>query len=276
VRRPSITAIFAVALLRAHAAPNEIPFEFREGLLWIKATVPQSPDPLNLLVDTGAGVSVLDTRVAERLKLKFGRAVNVRSVETILTGHWLQPLPIKANGIQLPENYLAVDLQKLNQSCASPVDGLLGADFFREKVIQIDFTAQKLVLLTDSPAHNTHTLPLQFRPCGMRIPISVNRRGAQWVRLDTGCASALQWVTSSVHPEDCSRKAAIGLAEILVPQTETTVQIGSLYFEKVPTGVHEKPIFMGEAGLLGNGLLSRFSSITIDAKSGRLILAPTP
>jgi hypothetical protein len=64
------------------------------------------------------------------------------------------------------------------------------------------------------------------------------------------------------------------LTELSIPQTQTTVQIGSHEFQNVPTGLHEKPIFHGEAGLLGNGLLSRFSSITIDAKSGRLLLEP--
>ena len=68
------------------------------------------------------------------------------------------------------------------------------------------------------------------------------------------------------------RRTAIGLTEISIPQTETTVGIGEHEFEKVPTGLHETAIFPGEAGLLGNALLSQFSSITIDAKAGRVIL----
>jgi len=31
---------------------------------------------------------------------------------------------------------------------------------------------------------------------GMRVPISVDGQKRQWVRLDTGCATAFQWVTS--------------------------------------------------------------------------------
>jgi len=65
---------------------------------------------------------------------------------------------------------------------------------------------------------------------------------------------------------------AIGLAEISIRQTETTVGIGEHEFERVPTGLHERAIFPGEAGLLGNDLLSRFSTVTIDAKAARLIL----
>ena len=108
----------------------------------------------------------------------------------------------------------------------------------------------------------------------MCVPIAVNGQKRQWVRLDTGCATPLQWVTSSVRFQDCSPKVAIGLAEVSIPQTETAVEIGNHKFESVPTGLHEQPIFAGEAGLLGNGLLSRFSRVTIDAKSRRLILEP--
>jgi len=82
----------------------------------------------------------------------------------------------------------------------------------------------------------------------------------------------LQWVTSDVRPEQCARRMAIGLVEISIPQTETTVGLGEHEFKKVPTGLHDVAIFPGEAGLLGNGLLSRFSTVTIDAKAGRLVL----
>jgi len=269
-------AIFAVLFLNACvtiAADNEIAFEYREGLLWVKATVPQSSDHLNLLLDTGAGVSVLNTATAERLKLKLGCPVNVRGVENTFTGHRLKDVKVIAGGIQLPSPYLAVDLQNLSSSCAQPVDGLLGADFFCGRIVQIDFEAHKIRIVAPQPESGVAGLvPIQLRPCGMCVPIRVNGRKSQWVRLDTGCASALQWVTSKVRREDCMPKTAIGLAELSIPQTETTVQLGGEEFKNVPTGLHEKPIFQGEAGLLGNGILSRFASITIDAKSRRLIL----
>src|SRR6266516_8025625 len=115
-------------------------------------------------------------------------------------------------------------------------------------------------------------LPLQLRLCGMRVPIGVNDHKRQWVRLDAGCATALQWVTSDVRPEQCGRKMAIGLTEISIPQAVTTVGIGGHEFGNVPTGLHETAIFPGEAGLLGNGLLSRFSTVTINARACRVIL----
>jgi hypothetical protein len=277
VRLPCLIATLALAG-KAHAAlppETEIPFESCEGLLWVKASSPHSTEPLNLLLDTGAAVTVLNNAAADRLKLAHGRRITVQGVGTTLSGSALKPAPLTANGIQLPSPGLAVDLQKFSDSCSRPVDGLLGADFFRRRIVQLDFSAGKLRILAAAPAPRlADTLPLQFRSCGIRVPVSVNGRKPEWVRLDTGCASALQWVTSSVRAEDCIKKPAIGLAEVAVPQTETTVQLGSHNFDGLPTGIHDKPIFMGEAGLLGNGLLSRFSSVIIDGKSRRLILGP--
>lgn len=267
--------VFAAAFVRVQAAPvtlAEFPFEYREGLLWIEVVIPQSEKPLNFLVDTGAGVSVINLNTAKRIGLKLGQQVTVRGVDAMLTGYWQQQMSAKVGEVRLPREYLAVDLEKLSSSCARPVDGLVGADFFRERVVQIDFDAQKIRLLKpDKAGKSDQDLPLQLRSCGMRVPIRVNGHERQWVRLDTGCATALQWVTSVV-PDQCTHQMAIGLAEISIPQTKTTVGIGEHEFKSVPTGLHDKAIFPGEAGLLGNGLLSRFSSVTIDANAGRVTL----
>ena len=52
----------------------------------------------------------------------------------------------------------------------------------------------------------------------------------------------------------------------------TEVSVGGKYFADVPTMLHANEIFAGERGLLGNGILSRFERVTVDAKSGFLVL----
>ena len=266
--------ILLTALFQVQAAPTllaEFPFQLREGLLWIEVDIRQSEKPLNFLLDTGAGVSAINLNTAKRIGLKLGREVTVRGVDIKLTGYWQQRMSAKVGDVTLPTEYLAVDLEKLSRSCERPVDGLVGADFFRGRVVQIDFIAQRIRLLKrQGLGPSGDTLPLELRPCGMLVPISVDEHACQWVRLDTGCATALQWVTMEV-PEQCTQQMAIGLAELSIPQTKTTVGLGETKFANVPTGLHETAIFPGEAGLLGNGLLSRFTSITIDAKAGRVI-----
>jgi hypothetical protein len=276
--RPQLWAIttLAISLLKTQAAqdvPAGIPFEFREGLLWVKVTIPKCGQPLNFLLDTGAGASVINLGTADRLGLELGSEITLRGVATTLTGHRLKGISATAGEASLPTDYIAVDLSKLSSSCERPVDGLLGADFFRGRAVQIDFKEQTFRALKPKQLPPSgEILPLQLRPCGMRVPITVNGHKRQWVRLDTGCASPLQWVTARVRSQECKPQVAIGLAEVSIPQTRTTVEIGQQKFADVPTGLHENAIFAGEAGLLGNGLLCRFSRVTIDAKARRLIL----
>lgn len=252
---------------------NEFPFQSKEGLIWIQVNTPKSPKPLNFLVDSGAGVSVVALDVAQQLGLKLGHRVNVRGVGTATKGYWPQHIAASVGDVRLPEDYLAVDLSNLSRACTFGVDGLLGADFFATHVVQIDFKAQIIRLLKSStPDTESEVVPLEFRSCGLRLPIRVNGGKPQWVRLDTGCATALQWVTSKVDFKNCSRQPAIGMDVLSIPMTQTTVHLGRSDFIAVPTGLHAKEIFAGEAGLLGNGLLSRYARVTIDAAEGRLVL----
>ena len=229
-RRLLAVTVFAAALFRLQAASvplAEFPFQYREGLLWIKVNLAQSDKPLNFLLDTGTGVSVVNLGTARRIGLKLGQEVTVHGVETRLTGYWQQRMSAKVADLELPHEFLAVDLEKLSRSCERRVDGLVGADFFRGRVVQIDFDAQKIRLLKREQAGKAgETLPLRLRPGGMCLPISVNGHKGQWVRLDTGCATALQWVTSDVKPEQCARQMSIGLTEISIPQTKTSVCAG--------------------------------------------------
>ena len=253
----------------------ELPIRFHDGLLWLEVNVPQSDKPLNFLLDTGASVSVLDLNTAQRLGLKLGSQVSVTGVGTTLSGHWPVKMSAKANQIELPGNYLALDLSKLSAACSNSVEGLVGADFLSDQVVQIDYAAQKLRLLAAKPpGENANSIPLEARRCGLRVAVSVDGGNRQWVRLDTGCATALQWVTTAVPPRQCASKQAVAFSELSIPQTTTSISLGRWRVEGVPTGLHREAIFPGERGLLGNELLARFGVVTIDAKNGRLILGP--
>ncbi len=252
---------------------SELPIQFREGLLWMEVCVPQSKEPLHFLLDSGASASVVDLSTARRLGLELGPKVSVTAVATALTGHWPVKLSAKASQLELPGEFLALDLGKLSGACSRSVDGLIGADFFRDRVVEIDYLAQKLRVLAAAPSDaGTNAVPLEARPCGFRVPVNVNGGRSHWVRVDTGCATAFQWVTSKERADRCTSKLAVGLAELSIPQTMTGIRIGNHFLDTVPTGLHRKAIFAGESGLLGNGVLAQFGVVTIDAKAGRLIL----
>lgn len=268
---------FAAALVTARAAqppgPAEIPFEFREGLIWVAARVPQSSGPLNFLLDSGAGVSVINLRTAERLHLSLGERVSVQGVGSTTEGHWPQRLRVTAGDVALPEKFLAVDLEQLSQACACHVDGLIGADFFGGRVVQIDFRARKIRLLSSGHGlESREALPLKLKHGAFTVPLEFNGGKPKWVRVDTGCAGALHWTTGEGRTVPGTPRTAVALTPVSVRVTQASVRLGASEFTAVPVELHEKQIFAGEVGLLGNGLLSRFPAVTIDARGGRLLL----
>lgn len=254
----------------------QVPFDFRDGFIWVHVTSPASQRTLNFLVDSGAQVSVINASTAMELGLKGGRPVQVIGVGTSTSGTWPQALDARAGSIELPQNYLKLDLSELSNACTNGVvDGIIGADFFRDKVVQIDFARRTLRILREAtaPAGN-EVLPLKVRPCGMLVQARINDSKPQWIRLDTGCASALQWVTAAVRQEACTKRIAVALSSFPLRVTQTSLKLGSLRFDAVPTDVQPKEIFPGEKGLLGNALLSRFQTVTINTKGKEVILGP--
>jgi predicted aspartyl protease len=255
------------------SAGSEFPFQSRDGLIWLQVHARESDQPLNFLLDSGAGASVVNLPTAQKLGLKHGARVSVQGVHSRSTGYWGLPLSAAPDSVPLPKDFLAVDLGELSRACECRVDGLLGADFFSNRVVQIDFTAHKVRLLaTPRSSAGDVELALRKEHNTFLVPIGVNGEDPKWVRLDTGCAAALHWVTSGARSKSFDQRMSVALTKLSVPQTQVTVQLGELRFGGVTTGLHERQIFPGEAGLLGIGLLSRFSSVTIDAVAGRVVL----
>lgn len=271
-----VALIFGVDLSYAASdAVQVIPFQFKEGFIWVQVSEPRSCSPLHFLLDTGASVSVIDVSTAKLLGAKLGRPVKVQGVQSEVQGFWRTRLNAEASEFKLPTDYLGLDLSSLSGACQTRIDGLIGLDFFKGRAVEIDFKGSVLRVLEKGESSKSKRIPIEIRSCGVRIPIIVNGKPNQWVRLDTGCASGLQWVTEEFPAETCmGQKAAVGLTPISMTQTRSNVEIGGFSIIDVSTGLHKKQIFPGEAGLLGNGVLQKLERITIDLKSKSFSFEP--
>ena len=121
------------------AAVAEFPIAVREGMLWVEVRIPETQRKLELLLDSGAEASVLDLQTAKDIGLTLGAPVGVRGVHASTEGYWCGTRGAEANGVELPNRFLALDLNRLSGSCGRKVDGLIGADFFKNKIVQLDF-----------------------------------------------------------------------------------------------------------------------------------------
>ncbi len=268
-----LASLLLIALtpgLRAQPA-SAVPFQYRNGLLWIEVFAAGSPRPLRFLVDSGASHSVIDLAAARRCGLRLGRAELVKGVGCETEARHVDGFRAQVAGQPLPSALLALSLDNVSAATGQHIDGLLGADFFRSRIVQIDFAARQLRLLGTCPSPaRAFTLPTRNLNQAICVPIAVNGRGSQWVRVDTGCDEALQWVASGMRASGSKRKVSIGVAGASLSFANTDVKIGSQLFSGIRTGLHRREIFPGEDGLLGNGLLSRFR-LTFDGVGHRVV-----
>jgi hypothetical protein len=257
------------------ASSTDVPFNLHAGLIWVQVDRPGCGRPLNFILDSGAEVSAIDLATVLRLHLDLGQPITIRGVSGTTGGYWPEYLPARMGGISLPTNYLAMDLSAVGDACHRKVDGLIGADFFAGRVVQIDFAKEKIRLLENcKPGANAQILPLQIEASRLRVPVDVLGIGNAWARLDTGCASALHWAVSAseVTEAGSSQELGVGVSSALIRQNTKSVRLGNLTVKNVSTGMHTEKLLANESGLLGDGLLSQFSLVTIDEPGKQLVL----
>jgi hypothetical protein len=251
-------SLAGAALLFAPArspAETVIPFAYREGLIWVKVKADDGGGPLNFLLDSGAGASVLNLPTARKLGVRLGAAERVRMVGTEEPARRVIGFRATVAGVPVSQSPLAVDLQSTSDLCRVPIDGLLGHDFFRDRIVQIDFKAGCIRLLDRADDRRCcAVVSLRLDHGAFCVPVSINGARPRWTRLDTGCDDALHWVTGTGGTS-----------------AQASLRLGDETIANVTTALHRTELFPAEAGLLGNGVLSNYR-VTIDAVNRRLLL----
>ena len=274
MRRCFLWIFLGLVCSQAFAAqPWELPFRWVDGYLLVDARVAGHPESLTLLVDSGASVGVLSFAAAERLHLALGAVQPVQGLNADAVAHHLGRHPIIAQDAVLGEVQLAVDLARAAELCREPIDGLLGVDFFANRCVQIDFQARHFRFLTEKPlvGSSVTRVPLRWINEVLCAGVQVNGSSRRWARLDTGCNDALHWVVKASVPRSTPRDVTIGFITEERDLTVATLTMGKLTLPAVRTSLHPQPLFRGEAGLLGMGVLGQFRT-TVDALRGELIL----
>jgi len=269
-----VLSLLSLLLHESHASESaEIPCQFQNGLIWLKVQIPGQPRALDFLLDSGASATVLEVATAERIGLKLGSRLTVQGVGTRATGYHVNKFVGRVAGIPLASKVLALDLSSVSRACGRRIDGLVGSDFFEDRIVQIDFERQALRLLTRSqfPTSGCEVLPLAVRRDAICTQVGVAGQSGEWMRIDTGFDSTLRWVAKRTKLK-ALHEASVAFVSGSALSMAADIQLGSIAIPRVKIGVHAKEIFAGESGLLGNGLLSRFI-VTFDLPGKRLLLA---
>src|SRR4051812_35876968 len=92
-------------------AASEFPFRFADGMIWLKVNVPGREAPLNFLLDSGAGVTVLDLKAGSRIGAALGRREIAQGAGGQLEAYRIKDFKGTFGNVALPRSVLAVDLQ---------------------------------------------------------------------------------------------------------------------------------------------------------------------
>jgi hypothetical protein len=243
-----------------------MPFRIARGMILISPSIQGSERPMNFILDSGAGESVLSKNTAKELGLILTKGELVRTVNGTENAHRSETihfnLGTSSRSLRFSADPLVINLASESRTLGTPIDGLIGADFFAGRSVRIDFRKSRLqVSPPGKPGPSATHLPLSRGRNGIFVGLTAGDSSLRRVRLDTGCSRSLCW---SPPTGSALRGSRNGKSMI------TDVNFGSLVISDVSTDLYRKPLFPGEDGLLGTALLSRFESVWIDSVNHRI------
>jgi PDZ domain/Aspartyl protease len=154
----TIAAAVLLTVSRAMpGAPAVVPFELINRHIVIGATVNGSA-PLSFVLDTGDKLAIVDLGRARQLGLALGREARVGGLgSSQLTGYFVTGATVTVPAVPRAAQpvVLALPLAPLASRLGHDFDGLLGADFIRQFVVEIDYAARTVTLHDPAEFHYT-------------------------------------------------------------------------------------------------------------------------
>jgi hypothetical protein len=242
------------------------------------------------MLDTGFSITTIDPRLAELLQLKPIGKTAIAGIAGEEQADLFRGPQFDFGGISYTPRRVAA-LPSERKKRARRMEGILGAGFFRQFVIQVDFQA-KIVQLHSPKDYNYpgggEVVPLKFRNSTAIAEALINIPGRPAVRgqfeIDTGCDSGLclghDFVMANKLLELGGRTQIGGRTGVggdaktklgSVPQ----LQLGRFTVDKPETNffLEGSPVEGHLAGHIGIEVLRQFKVI-FDYSRQRLILEP--
>ena len=192
----------AIALLACHLSPqvalaahnrSEVPFKLYRGYAIVVRGSIGNTHNLNLLIDTGAVPSVLDSRIARKLHLQTTRgtlSVFTQQVEveraTIAN---VQIGLLHANVLSIAVH----DLSNAEQVLGIRVDGMIGLDFLGQTAFTIDYGSKKITVGPVDPSLTA--VPYQSGPGYIVVEMQIRHRIIPLL-VDTGASELVLFQTA--------------------------------------------------------------------------------
>lgn len=168
-------------------------FELARHLIVVKTKINGSDKDYNFVVDTGAGICILDKTIVDEVGAKKTGQANVTDTSNLSNQQNQYTVQsINVGGVEFGEMpVLDMDLRGMSAVGGMKIDGIIGDSFLRFFCVQIDYKKKQLTFsLSAAKTPGKYFVKTKPQPMfqTITVPITIDKKPIEAV-LDTGSSS---------------------------------------------------------------------------------------
>jgi predicted aspartyl protease len=299
-----VTVLACLALLAARAddirfangnSALRIPFDMANRHIAFRARV-NGHDGFRIVLDTGAGGSVLDAKRAEELGLEAVGQQTSRGAGGTETGSTVHGVAVELPGVELVDQTMGtLALGPISAQGGQPMDGILGYPLLSRVVAEVDYPNRSLSLFDPGRYHYSGrgvSLPITFKDnlpyVKARVVLPDGRSIVGKFVIDTGASTSLILSPGAIEREGIEAslgktitvqaRGVGGARDVRLARVTRLELAGFSLAQPVATLQPPGPGYISAEGTVGNigaGILSRFK-VVLDYPRKRIIFEPGP
>jgi predicted aspartyl protease len=248
--------------LLAADGPVEVPFKLYRGYAIVARGSIAGLEKLNFLIDTGAVPSVVDRRIAHKLKLSGSAeslsvfSQNVHAQRVVLPD--LQIGPVRAERLPV----LVRDLAFIEEGMGVRVDAMIGLDVMAQSSFSINYQSRKMVFGAVEPSQSGVAFDLwpgyvvvQFEVQGQRLHLVVDTGAKDLILFDSRVRGRLARMQTADAKTSANMGGESQLQEVRLPAARLgTTDLGSQKAYLLAASPQAVPNFDGLLGVTALGV----------------------
>jgi membrane-associated protease RseP (regulator of RpoE activity) len=268
------------------AQQSTIPFElFRGQRIVLQGNV--NGTATSMMLDSGAGATVIDRAFADKIGLKGSQSISVRGSSGDVAGQIASGVTLSVGGLKLTKlNVLILDMSSVARAIGRPIPVVLGREAFKAGTVTIDFPKRTIRFANRAgfaAPHGAARLEVTRNGPIPRVRVSVAGLPPIDADLDIGNGGTValaqsywtkQPTLASLRHAD-SQTGGVGGIKPARRVTLPELQFARMRYRDVPATLNEDPNSLPTTGgNVGIELLKAFV-VTVDLSGGALYLQPT-
>ncbi|MGB1269686.1 MAG: retropepsin-like aspartic protease [Flavobacteriaceae bacterium] len=188
---------------------DKVPIKLIDGLIFIELKINDIKEPLNFMFDTGAGITVIDTKIAKEIQLSISGELKIgTSGKTLSSKLSNNNQIILGNKLKLDSIPLALmDLSHLSDYFKTNVDGIIGFDLLNKVVTETNIDALEMRFFSNTNyIFNGKSKPIKLiglESNHLGLEINIVPKGKKEnitliIKIDTGAGNYLTFHNNSV------------------------------------------------------------------------------